>query len=285
LTPELYEDYYLNGQLRVRGYLKNVNREGLWREWHMNGQLEREGYYKDGNLNGLWRWWYKNGQLECEGYYKNDKRDGLWQEWYENGQLKVRGHYKNGNRDGIWRGWYEDGQLEYEGMCRNDKWNGFWRMWHKNGQLLGRGTQKDDRFDGLWHWYDKNGKLKFQTWYLYGVEVSESEYKMSPEEVDIRKYILDEPNVERRRAWIKKVGLERIYQKLNPKVLDKTDDGQYDLLAFDNIYPDIIMKVLKMRDPSLGVYYFINVHPDCKTVAEALRFYYKGKKLQFIKEV
>ena len=44
----LFEDYYVNGQLSVKGTYKDGQRDGLWESYSENGKLEEKTTYKDG---------------------------------------------------------------------------------------------------------------------------------------------------------------------------------------------------------------------------------------------
>lgn len=87
--------------------------------------------------------------------------------------------------------------------------------------------------------------------------------------------MLKERNAEVRREIVRKIGIERVIEKLGAEVIDKDKkqvagvEHEYELLLFD-IGNDNKCPYLKMINPSIGTYHIEGVHPDCKTVSDAL---------------
>jgi hypothetical protein len=79
-------------------------------------------------------------------------------------------------------------------------------------------------------------------------------------------------NAEVRREFVRKVGVERLCQKLGTKVLDRSADGMYELHLVDLKGTTGLWPYLKMRNPSIGVYHMEAVEKSCRTVHEALVF-------------
>ena len=119
-----------------------------------------------------------------------------------------------------------------------------------------------------------------ETWYLYGVEVTKEEFEMPPEKVDIQKYIINEKNVQRKMAWLNKVGIELFYKRIGKAtVLDekKNKKGEilYQLLEFNNkdIFSEPVT-YLYMRNPSVGVYHMEGVkRSELPNIAKQLKKY------------
>lgn len=119
---------------------------------------------------------------------------------------------------------------------------------------------------------------------LNGVDVPLWLAETDPEEIDPRRLtVLD--NVEVRREFIRKVGIERCLDVLEHHTLDKS--GSYELLALKTNTGEISRRIprgahpntpdhrrcyLKMKNPSIGVWHMEAVHPDCGTVQEALNY-------------
>lgn len=76
-------------------------------------------------------------------------------------------------------------------------------------------------------------------------------------------------NVEVRREFVRKIGAERLVQKLGGTVENK--EGDYELLSLDLGLPER-SKALKMKNPSIGVYHIEWVSKDCHTVQDAINF-------------
>jgi len=80
--------------------------------------------------------------------------------------------------------------------------------------------------------------------------------------------ILGLENAEQRREGVRKMGVERLIHTLGATVVDR--QGDYELLSLET--GGRKRPYLKMRNPSLGVYHVEGVHPNCRTVEEALRW-------------
>jgi len=103
-------------------------------------------------------------------------------------------------------------------------------------------------------------------YYLNGVRVDEHIVITPAEKLDPA-LLLREKNAEVRREIVRKIGIERVVQKLGAKVIDK--QGDYELLLLD-LQDGRMRPYLKMRNPSIGTYHLEGVPPGIKTVQEAL---------------
>jgi hypothetical protein len=105
-------------------------------------------------------------------------------------------------------------------------------------------------------------------YFLNGVIVDES-IVMTPAEKLDPMLMLKETNAEIRREIVRKVGIERIIQKIGSEVIDR--QGDYELLLLD-LKDGRKREYLKMKNPSIGVWHVEGVPPGTKTVKEALTF-------------
>lgn len=108
----------------------------------------------------------------------------------------------------------------------------------------------------------------FSVYILNGVRMKK-EYVETPWNLLDPKIVIKETNAEVRRELVRKIGIERLIDKLGAEVVDTKDD--YELLLL-NINDGIKRPYLKMKNPSIGVYHIEGVHPNCKTVDDALNF-------------
>lgn len=83
----VYHEYYKNGNIKVKGVLKNGQRDGDWSFFYENGKLWSLGEYSLGQRTGASSVYYPNGVLRMEGNYLNDKQIGLWKFYNEQGAL------------------------------------------------------------------------------------------------------------------------------------------------------------------------------------------------------
>jgi hypothetical protein len=109
---------------------------------------------------------------------------------------------------------------------------------------------------------------------LNGVRVPEWIVVSSPEQMDPTR-ITELGNAEVRREFVRRVGMERLWHKLSPTILDTESfpvGGEY-TLADLNVGSDRPWRVLKMQNPSLPeVWHVEGVDPQCNTVRDALNF-------------
>ena len=109
-------------------------------------------------------------------------------------------------------------------------------------------------------------------WSIYalnGVRVPEWLVETKAARLDARKFAeLD--NVEIRREFVRKVGIERIATELGAEVLDRR--GDYELLSVDLGGQTGKWPYLKMRNPSIGVWHLEAVVKECATVEQALNW-------------
>ena len=118
------------------------------------------------------------------------------------------------------------------------------------------------------------------TYHLFGVPVTQKEFEMEPEHVDVKKYIIDESNVQRKMAFLNKVGMELFYKRVGGgNILDEekneNEEVIYRLVEFDNkkLFSKKVI-YLYMRNPSVGVYHLEPVRAeDLSEMASFLRKY------------
>lgn len=138
-----------------------------------------------------------------------------------------------------------------------------------------------------------------EIWALNGVKMP-SEYILTPKEELEPNLILKEKNAEIRRELVRKITLEKLFATLPSKIIDKksyksdakltsnnclerltnfvnskilndknTIITEYELITID-IGDDRFRPYLRMKNPSTGDLHIEGVHPDCKTVEDAL---------------
>lgn len=110
-------------------------------------------------------------------------------------------------------------------------------------------------------------KDKYSLYFLNGVPVSEEIVMTPPNKLDPT-LVVKEKNAEVRRELVRKIGVERIYQKLGGKTEDEWNDYQLITLSVPGMR--VVPKYLVMKNPSIGTFHMEGVDPTVKTVKEAL---------------
>ncbi len=108
----------------------------------------------------------------------------------------------------------------------------------------------------------------FSIYCLNGVKVTKEIVETKADKLN-PELILKERNAEVRREIVRKIGIERLCEKLKAKVIDSWND--YQLLSLEKIEGK--PKYLKMKNPSLeNVFHLEGVPSDIETVEQALHF-------------
>lgn len=106
------------------------------------------------------------------------------------------------------------------------------------------------------------------TWALNGVLVPKAVAETPFERLDAH-LVTEETNADILREIVRKIGVERLCRDLDAKCVDRA--GDYELLLL-SLWHGWRAPYLKMLNPSVGTYHVEGVHPDCRTVAEALEW-------------
>jgi antitoxin component YwqK of YwqJK toxin-antitoxin module len=67
--------------------------ESKYLEYYKNGELKIKAYLKDGVLHGSYREYYDNGELKIKGHFKQGKRSGRWKKYDNKGKTIVSVKY------------------------------------------------------------------------------------------------------------------------------------------------------------------------------------------------
>lgn len=103
-------------------------------------------------------------------------------------------------------------------------------------------------------------------YFLNGISVPEELALKPARELDCR-LVVSERNADVRREIVRKIGVERVVAELGAVSVDA--EGDYELLLLE-LGDGRRRPFLKMKNPSVGVWHVEGVHPDCRTVREAL---------------
>jgi TonB family protein len=80
------------------GFSQNeVNKNGLYQDYYVNNQLKIEGQHLRGNRHGTWKFYYSDGVLKSTIDYTRGLMNGKFLLFWENGTLKREDIYKHGN--------------------------------------------------------------------------------------------------------------------------------------------------------------------------------------------
>jgi antitoxin component YwqK of YwqJK toxin-antitoxin module len=145
---------------------------GWVKEEDEEGRLTKIGYLKDGQRQGVWRSWHANGRKATEIHWQNDQMDGPFEAWHENGRVNAIGQTKDGEVDGEWKNYYSSGQLAE--ITRNRVGHLVRiKVWHPDGQTCP--VSEVEEGNGAYNLYEENGTLKERRVFRSGIQVKKVE--------------------------------------------------------------------------------------------------------------
>jgi hypothetical protein len=119
-------------------------------------------------------------------------------------------------------------------------------------------------------------------WMLNGVAVPEY-LVMTPESKLDVEFFKKETNADVKAEFIRKYGIQRM-TNMGKKISDSSGhdnkwyvDSEYEVWDMGSILDGSYRPYLKMRNLTTGIYHFEGIHPDCKTVEDALRYRAKNR--------
>jgi len=116
----------------------------------------------------------------------------------------------------------------------------------------------------------------YSFYFLHGVSVPEWLAVTPAEKIDPAR-MHEIANAEVRREFVRKVGIDRICEALDARVLDESDDGMYQLIELDAATTgEDRWRFLRMRNPSIDAIHVEGVANTCETVDDALIFRIQG---------
>lgn len=131
-------DYFIDGQVQMKGVYMNDIRHDIFRYYYYNGNYESMGRYVYEEKVGKWKDFYENGQIQRIVYYNNGisyvqslwdslghamviDGNGLWKYPYDNGVIQDSGLYENGIQTGWWAGNFSNGKSYYKELYKEGK--------------------------------------------------------------------------------------------------------------------------------------------------------------------
>lgn len=134
-----FTEYYLDGEIKYKGFYVKGKKKGEVKEFYESGKIKEIENFDTGKIT----YFFENGKVEETGFVKYgeyiNERTGEWKENYENGKLKSIGNYSSSNRVGKWQQYHDNGQLSATGIYKDD---GFpqpasWTTYDRSGQKDG----------------------------------------------------------------------------------------------------------------------------------------------------
>jgi WD40-like Beta Propeller Repeat len=100
---------HANGQLSKRVFRLDGKPHGLWQEWDVEGRVRLTAEWREGKGEGVWMYFHPNGLVSERSWVTADQWHGPSEGWHANGQKSFEGTFVRGAKDGPFRYWAEDG--------------------------------------------------------------------------------------------------------------------------------------------------------------------------------
>jgi len=268
-TVSRYESYW---NLPFKGVFHEVHglsiggHKGTLRQLSRQSRFVREEFvYENGQIAYIWTPYRKTFRLyRPDGSLWMDVATKIRRPWKRTEGLLEKINETLANIAGDGHTWSH--QPDYE-----------IRLYDPRGNELGYGKVANRQRTGIW----RHGKAEY--YFMMGVAVSKAMYYAEPDELDPRE-VLKTGNAQLRAALMKKIGPERLLNKLPFTACDTDGDNQ--LLRADikrlfeseeeslehigaNIRVDDTIAIVVLKCPSTGQLYYLRVPPRLNRVEHA----------------
>lgn len=81
---QLVVDYYISGKKAKESYFVKGKPNGKYLEFYLTGEVRVVGSIKDGFREGMWKVYDKNGKIKEKGKYEQGEKVGVWKTFYKN---------------------------------------------------------------------------------------------------------------------------------------------------------------------------------------------------------
>ncbi len=88
-TKVAEEEYFPNGQLKLKGSYKNGQKHGTWTAWFDDGKKWSENEFAEGVNHGNSTVWFDNGVMRYSGQYNMGEKVGTWNYYNDRGEVVV----------------------------------------------------------------------------------------------------------------------------------------------------------------------------------------------------
>lgn len=136
-------------------------KHGLWQRYWPNGELAMRGDFRDGRLHGAWNRWYPNGERRERGQFLSGARDGRWSFYNPEGKKIRDTNYRQGQHHGSERHYHPSGRARTESIYWDGVLDGHYKAWDPDGRVRTRGQHQAGEIDGVWDFMDADGEVFF----------------------------------------------------------------------------------------------------------------------------
>lgn len=227
----------------------------------------------------LEHYWIKN-LLVYEPKYNGPGNEAIG--YHANGRIKFKYTIIDNNKNGLGRIWDENGVLLVEEIYRRNNLVSR-KEWYSNRRLKSQENYCIERRFGFLsvrirkNW-GANGRFLGRYLYVNGSIVTGHVGELLRNRELTAKDLFTINNMEIRRACLDLFGYERFLSQAEHKVIE---GGDYELIRIDWHKQEEPICLVKVRCPSMGVFYTLRVPPHMKNVKEALAWTFSLKREEY----
>ena len=132
-------EFYGNGQIKVKGYLKNNKKHGLWSYFDRNGHLIIDRYFSYDKPTSIWIWYdhYNHKNVEKYELYEDLRDDGRLTRYFQSSNIKEIKSYTNNQLNGEYFLYHDNKEniINIRGNYLLGTKVGNWELFDRNGKL------------------------------------------------------------------------------------------------------------------------------------------------------
>ena len=105
-----FSEYYGNGQIKVKGFLKNNQKHSLWSYYDRDGHLLIDRYFNYGEPTSIWIWYdkYNNHDVDKYELYDDKRGDGSITRYFQSSNIKEVKTYTRNQLNGEYSLYYDN---------------------------------------------------------------------------------------------------------------------------------------------------------------------------------
>ena len=131
-------EYYGNGQIKIKGFIKNKEKHSLWSYYDREGHLLVERYFSYGKPSNIWIWYdHHNHGIDNYTIYTNNRDDGFLKRFYRSSNTKEEKNYSNNKLNGSYKLFYDNlkNSIQIKGSYKSGVKIGNWESFNEKEQF------------------------------------------------------------------------------------------------------------------------------------------------------
>ena len=131
-------EYYGNGQIKIKGFIKNKEKHSLWSYYDREGHLLVERYFSYGKPSNIWIWYdHDSNGIDHYTIYTNNRDDGFLKRFYRSSNTKEEKNYSSNRLNGSYMLFYDNlkNSIQIKGSYKSGVKIGNWESFNEKEQF------------------------------------------------------------------------------------------------------------------------------------------------------